>query len=300
MLAVGVLVLALLGGALAYYLTQIPDELAKDYHDEALPEQQRVRKAMRPVYRTMSIATFGANNKPIEKAKNERQYVKALEKVSSKELAQLTPARRAIDKAKRTLAKVDEDKLLELPDAPLLDGRGKLADAEDIVTAERRYLDRARRFLRDYDKLIAYLSLRTKFIRDTGVDVGRGFDKIPQTFTSPGQFTGPVEGVIKTLRKELRKFRKVKPPADVKREHGIDVHDTEFLIARLGDMNAAARRLDNAGLRKAFSALSREGKRSVKRTKNSVPRLVTRSRAAKSIRELRKRERQLLEAFEKL
>jgi hypothetical protein len=296
----GILLLLLVSGALAFYLTQIPDELANDYKDQAAPEQNRLRKAMQPVYGTFTAATFGIDDRPLKKAKNEQQFVRAIAKVTARELRQLRPARRAVDKAERALARADEDKLFDIPSAPLLDGRGKLPDTEAIAADERRYLARARRFLRDYDRLVSYEIRATEYFRDVGVTIARGFDKIPQTFTSPGQFTGPVEGVIRTLERGQRRFRKRKPPPDVKREHRVDVAAIDFLIARFRDMNAAARRLDNNGLRRAFAALRERESRDERRLKNSITRLITRSSLARSIRELRKREREQLEAFDRL
>ena len=292
--------LFLVAVVLGVYVTQAPGIVSDDYREQAQPEQLKLRKAMRPVYRTFNEFTFGIDQTPIRKAKNERQFVKAVDRVSSESLRELRPARRAIEKARRALAQADEDKLFDVAEPPLVGDRGKIADAKAIAADERRYLTRARRFLREYDRLVAYEIKGTEFLRDTGITVARGFDKIPQTFTSAGQFTGPVEGVIRTLGRELRRFRKRKPPPDLKHEHREAITDTEFLIARLRDMNAAARKLDNAALRRAYRRLKPDNKKLDRQARKALTRFLRRSPTAKAIRELRKRERELSAAFAKL
>jgi hypothetical protein len=289
--------LFLVAVVLGVYLTQAPDVLTDDYREQAQPEQLKLRRAMRPVYRTFNVFTFGVDNTPIRKSKNERQFVRAIAKVSAESLRELRPARRAIDRARRALKKADEDKLFDAPEAPLLNDRGKLPDTRAIADDERRYLSKARRFLRDYDRLVAYEIKGIEFLQTTGTTVARGFDKIPRTFTAAGQFTGPVEGVIRSLQRSLRTFRKRKPPADLKAEHRAIVRDTEFLIARLREMNAAARRFDNAGLQKAVRQLRGHDKALERGALRSLRRLIGRSATARAIRELRKRERELSSAF---
>ena len=292
--------LFLVAVALAVYVSKAPGMVTDDYKEQAQPEQLKLRKAMRPVYRTFSAFTFGIDDTPIDKAKNERQFVKAVDKVSSQSLRELRPTRRAIEKARRALERADEDKLFEVAAPPLVGDRGEIPDAKAIADDERRYLTGARRFLREYDRLVAYQIKIIEFLRDTGITVGRGFDKIPQTFTSPGQFTGPVEGVIRTLNRELRSFRKRKSVPDLRHDQRKIVSDTEFLVARLKEMNAAARNLDNVALQRAFRRLRPDKKKLDRESRRALSRFLRSSRTAKTIRSLRKRERELSQAFAKL
>jgi hypothetical protein len=298
--AFALIVLFLVGVVLAVYLTQVPGMVTDDYRDEARPEQLKLRKALRPVYGTFTAFTFGIDDTAIDKAKNERQFVKAVEKVSREALRELRPTRRAIEKARRALERADEGKLFDVDVPPLVSDGGEIGDAKAIAADERRYLSRARSFLKDYDRLVAFEIKGVEFLRDSGVTVARGFDKIPQTFTSPGQFTRPVEGVIKTLGRDLRRFRKRRAPPDLAAEHREAVRDTEFLIARLRDMNAAARNLDNAALQRAYRRLKPNDEKLDREARKALRRFLTKSRTAKQIRELRKRERELSAAFAEL
>ncbi|HEX8064916.1 MAG TPA: hypothetical protein VF520_00165 [Thermoleophilaceae bacterium] len=296
----GVLVLALIGAAVAYYLTEVPDRLAADYADQAKPEHQRARTAMRRVYATFSSTTFGVSRKSTKKAKTTRQQARAVEQSSRRELRQLTPATRAIRRAKRALARVDEEDLLEVPSAPLLDGRGKLEDADEIADREERYLRDARRFLRDYERVVAYRIADLEYNRKAAAALYGGILRIPSHPTSPAQVTRPVEAGVRKAEGFLSRFRKRKPPPDLRREHRLGVTANALALKKLRELTGQVRRLDIAAAEETDKEIGAIGKRYERRTRGAIARLLGGSRVARERRSLRRREREQSAALARL
>lgn len=295
---VGALVLVLVGGALAFYLLAMPGRLATDYREDAEPEQQELREAMRPVYRTLSAETFGFDDRSVRKAKNPDQYVRAIDKATSASLRRLKPAHAAVRRAKRALEDADEDVLYETPDWPLLGGRGDLKDAEAIADDERRYVRDARAFLKHYDRLVGYTLDMANFVRGFGVAFGRGFDSIPARPTSPGQVTGPLGRAVGRLDREMRALRGLKAPPELRADHKTQVAFVRYVIGRINALSSAVKARDL----QRIQSWDRDFARGARRydTNVSLRRLVKRSSYAKSVRKLRGMERRLLGAYERL
>lgn len=288
----------MLGGALAFYLLAMPGRLASDWKDDAEPQQQRVRTVMRDVYRSMSAKTFGADTRSIQRARNPDQYVRAIDRTTAKELRQIGPARTAINRAERTLAKLDEEALTETPDWPALGGRGDLEEVEDIAEREEAYLRDVRSFLKRYKRLVDFAVNNIRAVRRFGVTLGRGFDTIPDSPTSPGQVTGPLDATARNLNKAVRLLRKQKAPPELRKDHRTFFGYVRFVIAEVRKLSSAVRRRDLAGI-EAFDRNMRRGSKRYP-TRVTLRKLVVGSSYAKRIRRLRDAERTLLRAYERL
>jgi hypothetical protein len=290
--------LLVVGVAIAYYFTQVPGTLAEDYKEQAEPEQQRIRAAMRPVYRSLSAKTFGTDNRSIEKAKNPDQLVRAIDRTTSRELRQLAPAQKAIDRARRILEKADEEALLDTPSWPLLGGRGDLEDADAIADRERRYMREARAFLKHYERVVGYTRNDIRFVRSYGVTFGRGFGAIPDNPSSPGQVTRPLDRTARQLDRHLRGYREVKAPPELRRDHKTHVALLRYVIARIRELSSAVEAQDLGRLNRWERDFTRGMKRF--RVRVTVRKFVTSSSYAKSVRKLRDMERSLLRAYARL
>lgn len=293
--AIGVLVL---GGALAFYLLAMPGRLASDYKEDAEPEQQKLRDAMRPVYRSLSVRTFGADIRAIRKAKNPDQYVRAVDREASRLLRVLEPAHTDIRRAKRVLEDADEDVLYETPDWPLLGGRGDLEDAEAVAEDERHYVTDARAFLKHYDRLLTYQLDAVNFVRRWGVAFGRGFDAVPDNPSSPAQVTRPLDRTVARLDRELGTLRRLKAPPELRPDHKTQVALFRFISAQVRELSSAVKARDL----QRIEAWDKKFARGTRRydTRVSVRRLVKKSSYAKSVRKLRGMERELLRGYERL
>ena len=292
-------VLLLVAAAVAYYFTQVPGRLAEDYKEEAEPQQQLMRNAMRPVYRTLAVQTFGADTRSLNRAKNPDQYILAVDRVTSRQLRRLDPARRQIAKAKRTIEKLDEEALFEVPEWPLLGGRGDLEEAEDIAGREREYVVEARAFLKHYERLVSYTEDEVRFVRRFGVTMGRGFDAIPANPTSPGQVTRPLDRTARRFKPQLASFRKRKAPPEVRKNHKELLGVVRFVDAKVRELSSAVKARNLARI----EAWERDFARGLKRfdgTGVTPARIVSRSTYARKVRKLRDRERALLRAYDRL
>ena len=288
----------MLAGAVAYYFTSVPGTLASDWKDEAAPEQHRMRTVMRDVYRSMSAKTFGVDSRSIERAKNPQQYVRALDRATAKELRQIRPARVAIERAERVLKRIDEEALTETPDWPMLGGRGDLKDAEEIADRERGYLEEARAFLKRYKRLVDFAVGNIRAVRRFGTTLGRGFDRLPDNPTSPGQITGPLDATAGNLNKAIRLLKKEKPPPELRRDHRTFLAYVRYVISEIRKLSSAVRRRDLPAIRAFDRNMSRAPKRFP--TRLTLRKLVVGSSYAKRIRRLRDTERILLRAYERL
>jgi hypothetical protein len=288
----------IVAAAIAYYFTQVPGMLAEDYEEKAEPEQQRIRAAMRPVYRSLSAKTFGTDSRAVEKAKNADQYVRAIDRTTSKELRQLVPAQKAIDRAQRVLGKTDEEALLETPSWPLVGGRGELGEAEEIADREREYLPRARAFLKHYERVVAYTRSDIEFVRSFGFALGRGLGRIPDSPSSPGQVTGPLDRTARQLDGHLRRYRRTKAPRELRRDHRTHVGLIRYVIGHVRAVSSAVKAQDLGRINRLERNFARGTRRF--RVRVTVRKFVTSSSYAKSVRRLRDMERSLLRAYKRL
>ena len=294
------LLLAAAGGALAYYLDTQPDKLATEYRNRARPEHEKLERAMRAVYTTLNVRVFGASDRFTRKAKTPEQYVVAIRRDMSRERRQLRPAVRAIRNARRALAGVDERRLTEVPSGWLLDGRGKLADAEQIPAAERRYLADARRFLDEYDELVDYTLFVVRFVEQSGVAMGRGFAKIPDRPTTPEQVAGPIDAVAADIDRFRKSLARRRPPPIERSDHRAVMNLFGFYSRTFRELADAVRARDLAEIEATEKDLSRGSRRYQRRTRGGVAKLLTNSQYSRAIRRLRDHERRLEEAYAKL
>lgn len=295
----GVVVLALAGAALLYLLV-VPGMLSSSYKERAEPEHEKAEDALRPALAAFSRDTLGVDNRPIEKAKKPGQYVKAVVRVTGENLRNLGRARRTIKRAERKLAEVDEEELTDVPDWPLLGGRGDLDDVEELSGDEKDYLRKARRFLRDFRTLVDYESDSARFIRRAGLTFGRAGDAIPERPTSPGQITGPVDRCIREIGSQRRRFDRLKVPRERRAEHRNQLAAAGFVVGELRRFSAAIKRLDVSAAEQIDRRLARGSKRFDRRTQANFRRLVARSSYVRQVRDIERREITIARLYEGL
>ena len=294
---VGVVVVA---AAAAFYLLAVPGMLSSSYEERAEPEHEKAEKALDPAYEAFSRETLGTDNRPIEKADKPGEYVREIERVTADNLRRLSRARRTVKRAEAGLGEVDEGELGDVPDWPLLGGRGGLDEAEEIAGDEGDYLRKARAFLRDFRRLIDFETDFNRFWRRVGLTIGRGNAAIPKNPTSPGQVTRPVDRSVRQLESALRRFRRMKAPPERRAEHRNVVAGFGFVIAELRRFSSAIKRLDIGAAEQVDKRLARGTKRYDRRTQANFRRLIARSRYVRQIDDLERRERELGRAWDEL
>lgn len=295
----GVVVLALAGAAILYLLA-VPGMLSSSYKERAEPEHEKAEEALQPVLAAFSRRTLGVDNRPIEKAKRPGQYVKAVLRVTDENLRNLGRARRTIKRAEQKLGAVDEDKITDVPDWPLLGGHGDLDDVENVSGEEEDYLRKARRFLRDFRTLVDYESDSARFIRRAGLTFGRAGDAIPERPTSPGQVTGPIDRCVRDIGSQRRRFARFKVPRERRGEHRNLLATVDFIVAELRRFTAAIKRLDVSAAQQIDRRLARGSKRFDRRTQANFRKLVARSSYVRQIRDLERREITIGRLYERL
>ena len=293
-------VLVALAGALLLYLLVLPGELASSYKARAEPAHEEVDKALEPVFFTFSAQSLGQSVREIERADGPGEYVRAVEKVTSRQLKDLRLPQSAIRRAQRKLDGLDEADLTEAPDWPLIGGRGELQKAEEIAAQEREYLTRARRFLRDYKRFIDYLVHGARAFRSTGVTIGLGAADIPDSPETPGEVTRPMTRVIRKIASQRRRESRFKPPPDLRAEHRNSVGRLGFLIAELRRYTAAINRYDVTTALQFDRRLSRGSRRYDRRSRRNFVALVRKSTYVRQISRLKRHEREIGRAFVEL
>lgn len=294
----GVIVLVL-AGAVLFYLLAVPGMLASSYKERAEPEHEKVEKALDPVYETWGRQTLGWDNRPIEKADKPGEYVRAVEKVTSRHLRDLAPAQVAISRAQRNLKKIDEERLTDTPDWPLLGGRAELGEAEDIASREEDYLRKGRRFLKEYRRLIDYEIDETRFYRRLGVTMGRGLADVADADT-PDEFVRSNDRMTRKIAGQIRRFKKMKPPAERRDEHRNVAAGFAFIIGELRRASSAVRRLDLQELEGVERRLARGTKPYDRKTQRHFRRLIARSTYVRQIRGLERLEGRIGRAYDDL
>lgn len=294
----GVIVLAL-AGAVLFYLLAVPGMLASSYKERAEPEHEKVEEALAPVFETWGRRTLGWDNRPIEKADKPGEYAPAVEKVTSRHLRDLAPAQVAISRAERKLAKIEEERLTDTPDWPLLGGRAELGEAEEIASREEDYLRRGRRFLKEYRRLIDYEIDETRFYRRIGVTIGRGLSTLEDAGT-PEQFARSNDRMVRQIASQLRGFRKLKPPAERRDEHRNVSAGFDFIIRELRGLSTAVRNLDLQRIEQGERRVSRGSKRYDRTTQRHFRRLISRSTYVRQMRGLERLEGRIGRAYDAL
>jgi hypothetical protein len=284
--------------AVGFYMFAMPNRLASDYRDDAEPEHKQIRKAMQPVYKSLSIKTFYLDDRRIEKAKTPDRFVHEIDRATSKALRRLQPLERKVARARKTLEKADEKALTDVPDWPMLGGRDDLEVAEEIAEDEERYLPEARAFLKRYEDLVEFWISDALALRRFGVTVGRGFESVPDNPTSPGQVTGPLERMARKLDKHLRSYKRSKPPPGLRRYRKEAVALVRLFTREIRGLADAVKDRDLARIESFDNRIDRAIKKS--KAEVSVGHLVYRSNYAQDIRRLKSRERKLQREFRKL
>jgi hypothetical protein len=295
----GVLLLAV-AGAVLFYLLAVPGMLTSSYKERAEPEYEKADDAMRPVYAAFSRDTFGVDNRPIEKAKRPGQYVKAIVKVTGENLRDLGRARRTIKRAEQKLDEIDEDDLTDVPDWPLMDGRGDLDTVEKVAGEQDDYLRKARAFLRDFRTLVDYESDAARFFRRAGLTFGRAGDAVPDNPTSPGQVTRPIDRGVRENQSQARRFKRVKVPRERRAEHRNQLAAVDFVVAELRRFSSALKRLDLGTAQQVDKRLASGSKRYDRVTQKHFQKLIRRSRYVKQMDDLERRERRILRTLDDL
>lgn len=292
----GVLVVATVGAVLLYLLA-LPGKLAGDWEARAEPLHEEVDKALEPVFVTFSARSLGQDVREIERADAPGEYVRAVERVTSRQLKDLRLPQKAIGRAQKKLDSIDEADLTESPDWPLIGGRDELGEAREIAAEERQYLVRARRFLRDYKRFIDYLVHSARVIRSTGVTLGLGAADIPDSPQTPGEVTRPMNRVIRKLASQRRRESRFKPPPDLRAEHRNSVARFAFMIAELRRYTAALNRYDVTTALEFDRRLSRGSRRYDRRSRKNFVKLIQKSTYVRQISRLKRHEREIGRAY---
>lgn len=293
-------VMVALTGALLLYLLALPGKLAGNWEERAEPTHEEVDKALEPVFFTFSARSLGQDVREIGRADGPGEYVRAVERVTSRQLRDLRLPLRAIARAEKKLDEIDEADLTEAPDWPLIGGRGDLDQAEEIAGQEREYLTRARRFLRDYRRLIDYLVHSARAFRSTGVTIGLGGADIPDSPQSPRDVTRPIHRVIRQLASQRRRESRFKPPPPLRAEHRNSLARLDFTIAELRRFTAAIERYDITTASQLDRRLSRGSRRYDRRSRRNFVALVAKSTYVRQITRLKRHEREIGRAYVKL
>ncbi|HEX8648295.1 MAG TPA: hypothetical protein VF715_15485 [Thermoleophilaceae bacterium] len=283
--------------ALLLYLLMAPEKLARNWESRAEPQHEEVDKALEPVFFTFSARSLGQDVREIERADGPGEYVRAVERVTSRQLRDLRLPLSAIRRAERKLGDIDESDLTESPDWPFIGGRGELGEAEEIAGQEREYLTRARRFLRDYKRLIDYLVHSARVVRSTGVTIGLGAADVPDSPQTPGEITRPWNRIIRKLASQRRRESRVKPPPGLGAMHRNALAQFAFTIAELRRYTAAVNRYDVTTALQLDRRLSRGSRRYDRRTRREFVKLVGRSTYVRQISRLKRHEREIGRAY---
>lgn len=294
LIPLGVLVIA---GAVAYYLLWVPPQLANDYEEKAEPEHTKVEQMLRPVRDQFNSTVLGT----IEfKRKDPRAYLRAYLRVAARDIREQRRAQRVVRRARRALERIDESAMTEPPSLPLLERRGDMEDAQALADRERDYLRKARAFLRDFAELLAFEIRADRLIDRLNLAFARAETRIPKVATSPGQITGPMDAAALRAALATRGYRRLKPPKPMRAEHRRISREMQRDVRDQRAISQAVKRDDFTRVRAIERRIKREAKRRDRASKADLTRLVERSRYARQLKDLTRRETEIFDAFRDL
>jgi hypothetical protein len=298
-LAGGVAALAI-AGALVFYFAFLPGTLATDYRDSARPEHAKAVGAMRLVYATFVPKTFAQQSEATERAKGRAQYVRASRREIALERRALRPARTSIREARAALKRVDEKAFTDVPDPPAIGGSGKLGDAHEVATRERRYMRDVRSFLSLYERLVDYKHAALDDYAHVVTVLDSSLRSLPENPTTPEQVATPIDAMAARLDRATRPYLRRKPPPGQRFEHRRDRSEIAFYVRELRALADAARARDLAKVKALDREVDAGARRYSRGGRRLLRRLITRSRYAHSIAALRKLELKIDRGYDRL
>jgi hypothetical protein len=282
---------------IAYYLLWFPPKLANDFEEQAKAEHAEVEEALRPATETFNDVTLGTIT---FERKDPRAYLRTYQRVAARDRREHAAARRRVRSARRTLARIDEEAMTEPPGWPLLSGRGDMAEAHDVAREERAYLRKARAFLRDYDELLAYEQASNRWLDRVNLAFVRSEIQTPEAPTSAAQITGPLNRAVRLATAAARRYRRLKAPRPVQREHRRTAAEVGRFIGRQRAIAAAVARDDYTRVRAIERRDRRENKLDDRRSREDLVRLTERSSYKRQIADLESREIKIFDAYQDL
>ncbi len=296
------LVLVAVGLAAAYWFTQVPEKVAADHRDRALPEHRKAAQAMDRVELTLSLDSFSAGDyTAVNRAREPRVFLRLYRRVSRARARRLRRPRRQSAMARRTLASIDRDRLLVVESRPLLDDTGPVQDAKAITGRERTFLRDAGRALDEYEKAVAY-AFAFKRVDDRVVRViARGFAAVPdRTVFEPAQLTVPLDRLARRLRPFRRRYLRLKPPRELRRDPRLEARALTVIIQEVRRASAAYSRFDNAGAQAAQRRLTRRLRANSRRNGDALSRFVHASSIRRLFDALDKEDTEIRRAYDAL
>ena len=260
-LVVGGVGLLIVAGALVFYFAFLPGMLADDWEKKARQEHETAAMAFPRVFATFSELTFGVDASALAKAKTAEAYIKEVELEAGLYRDTLKDVEVTIHRAKRDLAAVDEDALVNVPEPPLIGTSGKLADAHDIASLERRYLQMGRDFLRRYEDFVDFQVMAVREAERAQADLAKGMDSIPTNPGSVEAFVKPTEATAARLARHARTFRRMKPPPALREELRATTAAYNFYARLLRGLANAVRNRDLARIERFEKDFTTQSKR---------------------------------------
>jgi hypothetical protein len=218
-------------------------------------------------------------------------------RVSRARKRRLERPREALRSARRTLATIDRELLLEVETKPLLDDSGPAEDARAVARSERRYLRAAGTTLERYDEVLAFFRALVRVDDRLIATVVRGGAAVPRgTVYDPGQLTRPLDRLARRLIRVRRSYRRLESPPALRRYRAKFSRLATVVIQEVRRASAAFSRFDNAGAQAAFKRLDRRIDR-VGRSDQLLLRLFTASALSERFDDLDDRDRRIRRAY---
>lgn len=285
-------------GAVVFAVVGLPPTLADDYEEKAEPAHKEVEDALRPVTDSFHADTLGVVE--VKSGEDSRAYLRRAEKATARDLRELAAARREVKRARRAIDEADTDAMTDSPSPPLLGDVGDLGEAADVAEAEDAYLRKARTFLRDYDRLLAFSGASIQAIHRMDVAFTREDAKIPDAPTSAGQITGPLNRGIAAAARHVKAFGRLKAPKDLRREQRRVHAELEVFLSQQRAISRAITRDDFDRVRQIEREVKRDGKRYDRASRKDLDKLLKSSRYRRLIDDLETRETKITQMFEDL
>jgi hypothetical protein len=285
-------------GAVVFAIVGLPPTLADDYEEKAEPAHQEVEDALRPVTDSFNADTLGVLE--IKRTKDSRTYMRRADKATARDLKELSAARREVKRARRAIEEADTGAMTDSPSPPLVGGIGDLGEAADVADAEDAYLRKSRTFLRDYDRMLAFSAASIEAIHEMDIAFTSQDAKIPDTPTSAGQITGPLNRGIAAAARHVKTFGRLKAPRVFRREHRRVHAELEEFLSQQRAISRAITRDDFGRVRQIEREVRADGKRYDRASRKDLDKLLERSPYRRQIDDLERRETKIAQMYEDL
>lgn len=285
----GLLLVVAAAVGLTAYRGHAEADAARSFVERSRPLHKPLEGAISQLASSFVPETFyGANNLvTLQKARTPRQYLRALRDVADYNRESFDAQRFEIREVANALRRVDRAALTEVDEPFLASGSEHVRDAKAIADANRDFIRRTRRFVRNYSATISVLRRESRLTVDYQV---AQLQAVAGRVTAVDEAVARLRALARRLRSIARKMRRLRPSSDLRAGLRVRVRSIVTTRREVTLLAAAFQRRDLPAAQAIERRLRRRQRRADRRFAASRASLLTSSRIARELSDIRRRQ----------